>query len=45
MNIATNHGEATTFKLDTLLKLVDIKQMGTASLCGARDHKTRRHRF
>ncbi|KAJ0692432.1 putative formin, FH2 domain-containing protein [Helianthus annuus] len=25
MNVGTNHGEATAFKLDTLLKLVDIK--------------------
>ena len=25
MNFRTNHGEATTFKLDTLLKVVDIK--------------------
>lgn len=25
MNIGTNRGEATAFKLDTLLKLVDIK--------------------
>ena len=25
MNVGTNHGVATTFKLDTLLNLVDIK--------------------